>query len=81
MDIRAPKGLTPFGKPSLLQQMAILIWVQLNIRQEDKLAIIELHQRPPSLWNSRSAVGTGTEVHAWLSHTTICFPFLVTRPC
>ena len=49
MDIRAPKGLTPFGKPSLLQQMAILIWVQLNIRQGDELAIIELHQRPERL--------------------------------
>ena len=76
MDIRAPKGLTPFGKPSLLQQMAILIWVQLNIRQEDELAIIEPH---PLRWNGYGSRDQRLvkEIQAWLSHATICFPFLV----
>jgi hypothetical protein len=33
---KGAKELAPFGKPSLLQQMAILIWVRLDIRQEGR---------------------------------------------
>jgi hypothetical protein len=33
--------------------MAIWIWVQLNIRQGDELAEIELHQRPPNAYRTR----------------------------
>jgi hypothetical protein len=56
---KGAKELAPFGKPSLLQQMAILIWVRLDIRQQDEIAKIARHPVPWNVYELVSFVISG----------------------